>query len=85
MAGASKQNRDSSGAKSRSANQAIRAAIPKFLPPLTDEYEWLFLCECGCLTWVERTLAEFDSDGAFASGHISVRSEPQDQLVDTLT
>ncbi len=72
VASASKQNRRRPVTNTQAANQAIRAAIPKF--SLTDEYEWLFLCECGCLTWVARTLAEFDSEGAFANGHSRART-----------
>ncbi len=60
-------------ANTRRLNQAIREAIrkrvEKFPHEGDEDYEWSFLCECGCLSWVRRTSATFDLEGAWLEGH----------------
>lgn len=83
LAGDGERKRCGVAAESRAMNQAIRAAIPKFSEERLhryDQYEWLFVCECGCLTWVARTLAAFDLEGAFAVRHAPRRSELQGRM-----
>ena len=62
---------------SRVLNQAIRQAIRSVVEKLPREgdntYEWSFICECGCLAWVQRTTAAFDRDGACKDGHQGAR------------
>jgi hypothetical protein len=60
-------------ADTRVLNQAIRQSIAKCVESAPreddDDFEWSFVCECGCLTWVKRTTASFDQEGAWMDGH----------------
>ncbi len=52
--------------------KAVNATIREFAadPRVSDDAEWEFFCECGCLALVPMTLAEFDEgDGVRAPGH----------------
>jgi hypothetical protein len=51
----------------RLANLAIRDFANQ---AVGEDDPWEFLCECGCFTFVELTMAEFDAaDGVWVDGH----------------
>jgi hypothetical protein len=52
--------------------RAVNTTIREFAddPRIPDDAEWEFFCECGCLTLVQMSIAEFDQDeGVWAAGH----------------